>query len=64
MKEDTLQEETKPLIIYLDDDGSKKITYSKYCISNAGTISFDTQQNTIIIPISRLIKIKFDKKIS
>jgi len=64
MKEDTLQDETKPLIIYLDDDGSIKKTYSKYCLGNCGTISFDTQQNTIIIPISRLIKIKFDKKIS
>ena len=64
MKDDTLQEPNKPLIIYLEDDGSIKRTYSNFTLNPCGTISFDTQQNTIILPISRLIKIKMDRKLA
>lgn len=52
--------ENKPLIIYLDDNGTEKKTYSDYELSD-GVISFITQQNKITIPISRLIKIKENK---
>ena len=51
------QEVNKPLIIYLDDNGEERKTYSNYELSE-GVISFVTQQNKITIPISRLIKIK------
>lgn len=50
----------KPLIIYLDDNGEEKKTYSNYII-NDQTISFETQTNKITIPITRLIKIKETK---
>ena len=55
------QEGNKPLIIYVDDDGNERKTYSNYELSD-GVISFVTQQNKITIPISRLIKIKEDKQ--
>ena len=45
------------LIIYQDDDGRERKTYSEYIISN-NTITFFTQNNKITIPISKLIKIK------
>lgn len=51
----------KPLIIYLDDNGEEKKTYSNYII-NDQTISFETQTNKITIPITRLIKIKETKE--
>lgn len=54
--------ETKPLIIYIDDDGSERKTYSEYIIKD-NTISFETNHNKITIPISRLIKIKEDKNV-
>jgi hypothetical protein len=51
----------KPLIIYKDDGGEEKKTYSEYEIKD-GVISFITNQNKITLPISRLIKIKEEKK--
>jgi hypothetical protein len=47
----------KPLIIYLDDDGTERKTYSNFEIKD-GVITFETQSNKITIPISRIIKIK------
>jgi len=61
MKDEILQGQSKPLIIYIDDDGSQKKTYSNFRLYDGGTIEFDTQQNTIVIPVSRLIKIKMDR---
>ena len=55
-----MQEDNKPLIIYTDDNGEIKKTYSNYELKN-GTITFITQQNKITIPINRLIKIKEEK---
>ena len=56
MKVPVMNDKT-PLIIYTDDDGTIRKTYSKYIIDD-GIICFNTQQNTITIPLSRLIKIK------
>lgn len=50
-------QENLPLIIYQDDDGTERKTYSKYTILN-NAITFYTQNNKITIPISKLIKIK------
>jgi hypothetical protein len=44
----------------MDDDGTERKTYSNYEIKE-GVISFETQSNKIIIPISRVIKIKEEK---
>lgn len=55
MQDNTHQD--KPLIIYQDDDGEVRKTYSFYEIKD-NAISFETQSNKITIPISRLIKIK------
>lgn len=52
--------ENKPLIIYLDDNGEEKKTYSYYKVTD-NIISFVTQSNKITIPIHRLIKIKEGK---
>ena len=49
----------KPLIIYIDDDGTTKKTYSNYEIKD-NIISFNTQQNKLTLPISRIVKIKED----
>jgi len=53
-------ENNTPLIIYIDDDGLIRKTYSKYT-KDENTITFETNLNKITIPISRLIKIKEDK---
>lgn len=52
-------EHDKPLIIYTDDDGQQKVTYSDYQV-DGGLITFWTNQgkNKITIPVERLIKIK------
>lgn len=52
-------EHDKPLIIYVDDDGVQKITYSNYTV-DGGLITFWTHQgqNKVTIPIDRLVKIK------
>jgi hypothetical protein len=50
----------KPLIIYLDDNGEVKKTYSDYELKDQ-TITFITQRNKITIPISKLIKIKEER---
>jgi len=60
MQETRDENERKPLIIYVDDDGSERTTYSSYEIKD-NTISFETNKNKITIPISRLIKIKEEK---
>lgn len=60
-----MQEQDKrdnlPLIIYLDDDGTQKTTYSTYDIKD-GVITFTTQRNILRLPLSRLIKIKEGKE--
>lgn len=58
--QDKKNEGSLPLIIYLDDNGETKLTYSNYTLDSS-TITFTTQQNKITIPITRLIKIKEDK---
>ena len=57
MRDTQVQDQSKPLIIYTDDNGEERITYSNYNI-NGNTITFETQQNKITLPLSRLIKIK------
>lgn len=51
----------KPLIIYLDDDDRVAKLYSEYIIED-GLITFYSSDNKIIIPLSRLLKIKYDLK--
>lgn len=52
-------EHDKPLIIYLDDDGQQKVTYSIYHIDgNLITFWTNNNQNKITIPLQRLVKIK------
>lgn len=55
-------EHDKPLIIYIDDDGNQKVTYSIYELKE-GLITFWTNhgKNKVTIPISKLIKIKEEK---
>jgi hypothetical protein len=54
-----MQETSKPLIIYVDDDGETRKTYSYYEFLDGGNaISFETSNNKITIPIARLVKIK------
>ncbi len=55
------EQEDKPLIIYLDDNGEIKKTYSNYEIKDQ-VITFITQSNKLTIPLSRLIKIKEEKE--
>ena len=52
-----MQDNSKPLIIYLDDGGEQRITYSNYKIVG-DVIIFETNKNKITIPTNRLIKIK------
>lgn len=47
----------RPLIVYLDDNDQERITYSDYKIEN-GIIRFKTAENTITLPLNRLVKIK------
>jgi len=51
---------SKPLIIYIDDDGVTRKTYSYYEI-NGEVVTFHTKNNKITIPIKNLVKIKESK---
>lgn len=53
--------EQKPLIIWLDENEKVITTFSDYEISN-GMISFNTRENKITIPVSKIIKIKEEKQ--
>lgn len=48
---------SKPLVIYIDDDGVTRKTYSYYEI-NGEVVTFHTKNNKITIPIKNLVKIK------
>ena len=46
------------LVIYLDDSGEVSKTYSHKLDIKDGLVYFDTDDNNIIIPASRLLKVK------
>lgn len=48
---------TKPLVVYLNDDGQQMKTYSDYSIEE-GVIRIRTSKSIITIPLVRLLKIK------
>lgn len=53
--------EEKPLIIWIDENEKVITTFSNYNISN-GMITFETRDNKITIPLSKIIKIKEEKE--
>lgn len=55
------RQDPKPLIIYLDDDGNTRKTYSDYEIVKE-VIIFYTKTNKITLPLKNLIKIKENKR--
>jgi len=59
-----IKNEKEFLIIYLDDDGEIKKTYSAVKKIRDNLITFETDDNNITIPIHRLLKIKEKIKVS
>lgn len=56
------EKETVVFISYLDDDNKQINTYVTLIRMSDSLIVFRTKQNTITIPISRLIKLKQEVK--
>ena len=56
------KDKKESLIIYLDDDDTKKNIYAVITEKNNSFLSFTTETNNITIPINRVLKIKDERE--